>query len=145
MDYKIEPVVATDLPTLGQLIHSAKLGLSINRLIFLDWPNEKVQSSLYSQAVQSGHENPSTECFKAVDNITQEIIGYIVLARISPQESEDDSDKEKGAQTQITPEGVNPPLLAEVNGAVSEIVKSVRDQDRFGKSLYTSLPVFEYF
>ncbi|KAJ5288784.1 hypothetical protein N7478_001814 [Penicillium angulare] len=130
MDYKIELVVENDLPTLGHLIHSAKLALSINRLIFLNWPNEILQSSLYSQAVKSGHENASAECFKAVDNNTQDIIGYIVLARVSP-EPEEKNDKEEDTPTQVPPEGLNPPLLAEVNGAVGGVVKSVQDKDHF--------------
>ncbi|KAJ5116131.1 hypothetical protein N7456_000479 [Penicillium angulare] len=131
MDYTIEPVVEADLPTLGNFLHSAKLALSINRLIFLNWPNDKLQISLYSKAVKSGHENPSAECFKAVDNNTQEIIGYIVLGKKAPEEPEQDTGKERDAPTQAPPEGLNPPLLAEVNGAVGGVLKTVQDKDRF--------------
>ncbi|KAJ5730573.1 uncharacterized protein N7483_005081 [Penicillium malachiteum] len=43
MNYRIERVEKDDLPFLGKFIHSAKLALSINRLLYLNWPNEELQ------------------------------------------------------------------------------------------------------
>lgn len=131
LDYSIHPVVASDLSALGKFIHSAKLALSINRLIFLDWPNEELQSKSYYQAVQSGHENPAAECFKAVDNVTEEIIGYIVLGRKQPEESEN-LDREVKADQNV-PDGLNPPLLAEVVNATTQIAKEVEKTHRYGE------------
>ncbi|KAJ5538672.1 hypothetical protein N7494_008151 [Penicillium frequentans] len=128
LNYSIHPVVSSDLPALGKFIHSAKVSLSINRLIFLDWPNEKLQSESYYQAVQSGYANPAARCFKAVDNATEEIIGYIVLGRKKPEESEN-TDREVEAEGSI-PDGLNPPLLAEVNNATRRIAKEVEETHR---------------
>ncbi|KAJ6114492.1 hypothetical protein N7486_000270 [Penicillium sp. IBT 16267x] len=134
LNYSIHPVVSSDLPTLGKFIHSAKLALSINRLIFLNWPNEKLQSELYNHAVHSGYENPAAECFKAVDNVTQEIIGYIVLERKIPEEAR--TSDQKVEPEQDVPDGLNPPLLAEVTNATIQIAKEVKDTHRFVEVIY---------
>lgn len=139
MRYKIEPVTSNDLPFLSKFIHSAKLALSINCLIFLDWPNEPLQNKLYSRAVRSGYEDPSIDCFKAVDNNnnTQEIIGYIAMRKQSapkPEEAFKETSKEQEASGDSVPHGLNPPLFAEVNNAVSEIAECTKGLELLGKS-----------
>ncbi|KAJ5917887.1 hypothetical protein N7454_010262 [Penicillium verhagenii] len=138
--YAIYPVISSDLPALGNLIHAAKLALSINRLIFLNWPNEKLQSSLYSQAVRTGYENPAAECFKAVDNETGEIIGYIVLTRKTPESKDKNS---QGDVEQTVPDGLNPPLLAEVTNATKQIAEVVSDKHRLDVVYICVKPAFQ--
>ncbi|KAJ5769433.1 hypothetical protein N7520_003992 [Penicillium odoratum] len=138
LDYTVNPVTSSDLPALTNLIHSAKLALSINRLIFLNWPNEKLQVTLYSRAVQGGYDDPVTECFKAVDNETQEIIGYIVLERKTPQDSQESEKTERSV-----PDGLNPPLLADVENATRQIAKEVNDMHRFDVIYMCVKPAFQ--
>ncbi|KAJ5621561.1 hypothetical protein N7528_006344 [Penicillium herquei] len=129
MDFRIERIDREDLPFLGKFIHSAKLALSINRLIYLNWPDEELQSAQYLRAVTSGFHNTSAECFKAIDNVTGEIVGYINITGKS-QEAENLSDKNPDPKAPI-PDGLNPPLLAEVDNAVSEIAKETDGMERF--------------
>ncbi|KAJ5594053.1 uncharacterized protein N7459_000261 [Penicillium hispanicum] len=130
-DYSIAAVASSDLPTLARFIHDAKLALSINRLIFLDWPNEPVQSRQYTSAVQSGYDDPSIECFKAVDNHSQEIIGYFVLGRKRSVEKTPPIDIKNDDSKADVPEGLNPALLAEVVNATSLIARETEDIDRY--------------
>lgn len=80
LKYYIAPVTKADLPTLANLFHSAKLPLSINRLIFNKWPNEELQIKLYTDTVEGAIADPDTVSFKAVDD-SNRIIGYLVLSR----------------------------------------------------------------
>lgn len=137
MEYTIEPVTSNDLSFLSEFIHSAKLALTINRLVFLDWPNEQLQSKLYSRAVHSGYENPSVDCFKAVDNNTQEIIGYIVMRKQSapkPGHTFEETPEGQKASEDSVPHGLNLPLFTEINSAVNEIAERTKGLELFGKS-----------
>lgn len=132
-NYSILPVVEADLPFLAKFIHASKLRLSINRLLYEDWPNETVQMRMYTEAVVSGFNDPSTECFKAVDTESNEIVGYFVLARKRPAQKL--PEYELGANPYHgTPEGLNPSLFAEVMTASAKIAKATEDTDFFGKS-----------
>ncbi|KAJ6157668.1 hypothetical protein N7470_005260 [Penicillium chermesinum] len=122
-NYTLVPVESEDLPVLAQFLHSSKQALSINRLIFLDWPNDKIQMRMYSGAVKGGFEDPSIKNFKAVDNDTKEIIGYIAFAKKAVATKEEIEAQNKNFAEQKTPEGINPPLYAEVNNAILQISK----------------------
>ncbi|KAJ5201383.1 uncharacterized protein N7498_006046 [Penicillium cinerascens] len=126
--YSIASVSEPDLPFLANFIHAAKLSLSINRLIFKDWPNEALQKQMYSEAVQDGYSNPSMECFKAVDVDSNEIVGYFVLARKRPvKESLIDS----GSEGEAIPDGFNLGLFREMTDATIQIAKQTDAIDRF--------------
>jgi len=131
-NYSILPVVKADLPFLAEFIHAAKLRLNINRLLFEDWPNDPVQTKMYTDAVRSGFEDPATECFKAVDNDSNEIVGYFVLARKRPSQKPLQYETSK-ISSQGTPEGLNPSLFAEVMAASAKIEKEVEGTDHFGE------------
>ncbi|KAJ5965712.1 hypothetical protein N7481_012426 [Penicillium waksmanii] len=127
-NYSILPVVEADLPFLAKFIHASKLRLSINRLLFENWPNETIQMKMYTGAVTSGFKDPATESFKAVDTESNEIIGYFVLARKRP--AQDLPEYELGANPdQGTPKGLNPSLFAEVMTASAEIAKATENKD----------------
>lgn len=83
-------------PFLAKFIHSAKLSLSISRLLYQPWPNDPAQEKQYTGAVDGALADSSMECFKATDGDSNANIGYIVLARkmatkedsIAPAQSE---------------------------------------------------------
>ncbi|KAJ5768256.1 hypothetical protein N7533_000839 [Penicillium manginii] len=129
-NYSILPVEEADLPFLAKFVHASKLRLSINRLLFEDWPNETIQMKMYTDAVTSVFKDPNTECFKAVDTDSNEIIGYFVLARKRPAQKL--PEYELGANPdQETPEGMNPSLFVEVMIASAEIAKATENMDFF--------------
>lgn len=142
--YSISPVSSFDLPTLANFIHSSKLALSINRVIFQPWPNEPLQRTLYTNAVESAYEDPSMECFKAVEDESNEIIGYIVIAQKQPVNSKEkpstDTNNQNASSRQDIPDGLNPGLLTEVTNGAAEIAKDTEEIDRFGKT-YLSIHI----
>lgn len=131
-NYSILPVVEADLPFLANFIHAAKLRLSINRLLFLDWPNGEAQMKMYTAAVISGFEDPATECFKAVDLETNEIIGYLVIARKRPSQEPPEYEISRYSDSN-TPEGLNPHVFAQVVTASAEIEKETKNTDFLGE------------
>lgn len=129
--YSIASVSEPDLPFLANFIHAAKLSLSINRLIFKDWPNEALQKQVYSNAVQDGYSNPLMKCFKAVDVDSNEIVGYFVLARKRPVKKSLTDSGSEGVQ-QAIPDGFNLGLFRELTNATIQIAKQTDAIDRFG-------------
>lgn len=129
----IAPVSESDLPFLASFIHAAKLRLSINRLIFNDWPNDAFQKQMYSDAVQSGYSASSTECFKAVHSDSNEIIGYFVLGRRRQPAEETSIGAGSEDSNNVIPEGLNPGLFREVMDATTQIAKEREAIDRFGR------------
>jgi len=77
INYSILPLLESDLPTLAQFVQESKLGLTINRLLFKDWPNEAAQRENYSKAMESNFADPDAERFKVVDNES----GLVVVIR----------------------------------------------------------------
>lgn len=67
-NHSIVPVTAQDLPTMAKLLCDSKLQLTINRLLFKDWPNEAAQVPNYTRAVEGSFKDPSVESFKVVDD-----------------------------------------------------------------------------
>lgn len=130
-NYTITPVSESDLPFLASFIHTAKLSLSINRLIFNDWPKDATQTQMYTGAVRGGYADPSTECFKAVDCNSDEIIGYFVLARKQAVQ-ETPAEAENKYSTPVIPDGLNLGLFGEVMNATKQISQNVEAINRFG-------------
>jgi hypothetical protein len=133
----ISRVAISDLFFLAKFIHSAKLSLSINRLLYQPWPNDPVQKKQYTGAVEGAFADSSMECFKATNGDSNTIIGYIVLARktatkedlMAPAQSESSDN----GQNVPEPEGMNPGVLAEVSTANIAISKATENFDRYGK------------
>jgi hypothetical protein len=128
--HSILPISSSDLPTLAQFLHTSKLALTVNRLIFKHWPNDATQLPLYTQAVESGFSDPSMECFKVVDDESGDIVGYLALSR-KKAEKEKSASSEDGAEPSV-PDGLNPDVFRAVMNAVSRVTKEFEGMDRFG-------------
>ncbi|CAG8973946.1 hypothetical protein HYALB_00007475 [Hymenoscyphus albidus] len=77
----ILPVQKSDLPDAANLIHTSKLALPINRLLYKNWPADAAQEEQCLNAVTGAFHNPTMESFKVVDPDTQEMVAYLVLTR----------------------------------------------------------------
>ncbi|KAM5360142.1 hypothetical protein ACJZ2D_013957 [Fusarium nematophilum] len=124
----ILPISSSDLPTLAEFIHSSKLRLAINRLLFHDWPNDASQKPIYSQAVESAFNNPAVHCLKAVDQRSKDIIGYLVLTRKQPEEGSSPEEQSTGGED--APDGMNPDVFSTVVQAAKEISQETDKLDR---------------
>ena len=130
---KILPVSSADVPTLTNLLHASKLSLSINRLLWTDWPNEKAQKAAYGGAVSGALDNPSATSLKAVDDHTGDTIGYIAFERKHPSPSHDDAlESSQNAHKPQGPDGANPDVIAELGRALPIVAGEVQGIDRYG-------------
>jgi hypothetical protein len=134
-NHTVSPVERSGLPFLAKFIHSAKLSLSINHLLYQPWPNDPVQQKQYTGAVEGAFADSSMECFKATDGDSNAIISYIVLTRktATKENSMAPSQSESPNTGQNIPEGMNPGVLAEVFAANIAISKATENIDRYGR------------
>lgn len=131
--YSIHSVASTDLPALGELLHTAKLALPINRLLWKDWPNDAAQKPQYAQALESGFKEPSIENFKAIDNASGETVGYLGLARKQPVKQEESVQNSNPSTPPNLPDGVDTEVCTAVMKAVAEIAEDTEGMDCFGR------------
>lgn len=133
----IVPAEASDIPTLGtDLLYHQKLALTINRLLFRDWPNETTQKAIYIGAVESAFNDSNVECLKAVDE-HGDIIGYLALTRRQPTNTVPPSDAastggEGGKQD--VPDFFNPDVLSPVQSAVADINQETQNTEHYGSA-----------
>ncbi|KAJ5111505.1 hypothetical protein N7532_002040 [Penicillium argentinense] len=113
-EFSMLPVEGDDLPFPARFIHAAKLRLSINRLLFENWPKDQIQTKA---------------CFKAV-NTSSEILVYYVIARKRPLEAQPEYGLKNGPN-QETPEGLNPILFAKVMKTSGDVMGGVENLDCF--------------
>ncbi|KAF4626815.1 hypothetical protein G7Y89_g11342 [Cudoniella acicularis] len=112
----IHPLLPSDLPKHASLLLSSKLALSINRLLFKNWPNEPFQLANYTKAAESGFNDKDSETWKVIDDGTEEIVGHFVLSRKRGEDvgvgegkegEEEKGEGEKGKKDIKVPEGFN--------------------------------------
>jgi hypothetical protein len=138
--HTISAVEKSDLPTLATLVAASKLSLTINRLLFKNWPNHTAQKPLYTAAIEGGFANPSVTNLKAVSEETGEIIAYLGLTRKRSAVTEEEVKKSPGNLTSNVPNGIVPDVLKEVVRAVGEAEEGNlwKGKDYYGS--FRSLP-----
>ncbi|KAE8141607.1 hypothetical protein BDV38DRAFT_278960 [Aspergillus pseudotamarii] len=104
-NYTIRPVELSDIPALGDLLYTSKLALTINRLLFRNWPNEAVQRQNYL------------------------VIGHLALNRHRPVEKLEQSHGR--TKTPDLPDFFAPEVATAVLEAVATIKEEVRTTDRY--------------
>lgn len=136
--FSIVPATPEDLPAIASLVHTSKQTLTINRVLFKDWPNEAAQRPIYAAAVEAGFRDPQTQTLKAVDDTTGEILGHLVFAtRRAATESKGPIKDESGkAGDDGVPECFNPGVLRMVGEAVTELRKDWEGVDHCGQFSY---------
>jgi hypothetical protein len=132
-NHSILPVSASDLPTLANFVRLSKLPLTINRLLFKDWPNESAQIAVYTNSVESAFKDPSIDFLKVVDDISGEILGHLVLTRKRSDNTELSKREGEGEGNQQIPDGFEPEVYAAVVSAGTEVHKAVEGIDHFGR------------
>lgn len=135
MGISILPVAGSDLPKLAEFVHSAKLCLTINRLLYLNWPNDAAQKPQYRRAVESSFKNDNVQCLKAVDEESNELVGYLVLTRKTSVEARKDTEIGSDAGDQSVPEGMHAGVWSAVNHAAAEINRETDGLDHLGMQI----------
>lgn len=122
--YAILPVTEADLPTLSLHLRLSKLPLTINRLLFKDWPNEAAQSVQYSAAIEASFRDGAAEMVKVVHEASGHVVGHLVLTHKQPDD---------GAQPTVAPNGMVPELYYMILNGVSKLEEVIRSREHLGK------------
>ncbi|KAJ4213027.1 hypothetical protein NW759_011288 [Fusarium solani] len=132
MAISILPVAVSDLPMLAEFVHSSKLCLTINRLLYLDWPNDAAQKPQYRRAVESSFNDDMVQCLKAVDEESNELVGYLVLTPKTPIEARKDTEIGSDAEEQRVPKGMHAGVWSAVTNAAAEINRETDSLNHLG-------------
>jgi GNAT superfamily N-acetyltransferase len=138
MAISILPVAVSDLPMLAEFVHSSKLCLTINRLLYLDWPNDAAQKPQYRRAVESSFNDDMVQCLKAVDEESNELVGYLVLTPKTPIEARKDTEIGSDAEEQRVPKGMHAGVWSAVTNAAAEINRETDSLDHLGMQIPSS-------
>lgn len=125
----LERVEEKDLDELTTLLHANKLDLSINRLIIKDWPNDEAQRKLYRGALEGALHSTDIEDWKAVDNETGAIAGYVAYTVQRPKT--EDTMPSRGPEDAV-PEGVVPEVFKAITQATNVITRATPNVERIG-------------
>ncbi|KAH7118573.1 hypothetical protein B0J13DRAFT_629699 [Dactylonectria estremocensis] len=127
--YLIFPVEGADVPTIAEYLLTCKLRLTINRLLYADWPNETVQRRQCNKAVQGGFDDPNTENLKVVDVASGALVGYLGLTRKYPPKA--DQPGGGGDKDSDVPEIFVPHVYKAVVKSVGEVLEETNKTDHF--------------
>lgn len=128
-----------DIKVLGDLLLRSKLSLSINRLLWNNWPNETAQREQYTAAVEGAFKDPNMLDLKAVDMETGQIAGYVCFTKKEMNAQNDtaqpqaEDDGTAPAQSQDTPATMDANVLAGVMKACQEIASGLDFPKNYGK------------
>ncbi|KAL2830968.1 hypothetical protein BJY01DRAFT_254466 [Aspergillus pseudoustus] len=118
----------------AELLYISKLGLTINRLLFKDWPNEAMQRKNYTSVIENlpGSE---FEGITAVDEVSGEVLAHLAIRRKTPVANNDEEEKGKGGAAAAAPaapeipEFFNAEVFSAVRAAVSELSQGLEEVD----------------
>lgn len=119
---------ASDLQASADLIHASKLSLTINRLLYKNWPATETQKAQCLYAVTNASHDPTIESFKVEDPDTKELTGYLALSRKQPKEGKQAPILAANADGKFE-QGI----LEWVNAASQELLGEFEGVDHFRK------------
>lgn len=132
-DYSVLPLLLEDVPTLAEFVQESKLCLTVNRLLFKNWPAYDVQKEHYGKGVCPNFDDPLVTRFKVIHNDSKEVVGHLVVTRVKPVEAKPDD----ASSSASAPDYFDAGVLAEVKRMVSEL-DTERAVDRLGGLPYAT-------
>jgi hypothetical protein len=131
--YSAQPILQQDVPTIGSFLFDSKLRLSVNRLLYEDWPATSTQKTHYTNVVQEAlQNNQNMDTWKVVEDETNGIVGHLFLTRYrstSTETTRETGDEAKRGNSATTngaeaPKGMVPAVFR----MVTETVKKLDEQ-----------------
>ncbi|OJJ00779.1 hypothetical protein ASPVEDRAFT_40305 [Aspergillus versicolor CBS 583.65] len=123
--YTIRQFEASDVAATGELLFTQKLGLTINRLLFKNWPNEEAQRKNYTSTL--ANLDPATmEALTVVENASGEIVGHLIMTRKRPAPKTENAGNGKEGEV---PDHFNADVLSAVMRVASELDVVMKDTD----------------
>jgi hypothetical protein len=137
--YTLTPFTPSHIPQTSELLFTSKLGLTINRLLFKNWPNEEVQRRNYTAVLESLPRS-GVEALSVLDEQSGEVLGHLSLTRrraveIKSKEEKKEEEEKGGDGKQEVPDFFNPEVLSAVQAAVAELSSGLEGVDHLGTSL----------
>ncbi len=139
-NHSITPILAADLPTLAQFIFASNLPQPTNQFLFLDWPNESAQISLYLSGMKQSFKDPRTEMYKVI-NVSGDMIASLILTRKMPPDI--DPPASVTAEAPSVPAGVNAEFHSLLRRTLAGVQKDMAGIDHFGEFTFDSLTFAE--
>ncbi|KAL4799540.1 acyl-CoA N-acyltransferase [Aspergillus venezuelensis] len=130
-NYTIRHFEKADVAATGELLYQSKLKLTINRLLFKDWPNAEIQRQNYTSTLQNLDPN-IMESLTVIDEKSGEVVGHLTITRKKPapeQAQTSETDGVEDARAQKIPDFFNPNVLKAVQEACMELDKPMADVD----------------
>lgn len=130
----VESAGEADLAAVIELVHWAKLSLTINRLLWNEWPNKEAQKEQTTQHVEHSFRDPGVKTLKVADEASGELLGFIILTqrrstKVTDTGGKQDSDTEKRPKLSNQ---LNPAVLSLVDTGLSEIRDNMAGVDYIG-------------
>ena len=126
-EFTIEPAERSDSAVFTDYLFTSKLDLTVNRLLYKDWPNEDAQRAHYADAVERGW-NDGMSYYKAVDK-RGHILGFVALERKL-------AATDGKAVSATCPESMNVAVFEAVTEAAQKIDKAADGEERYGELPY---------
>lgn len=130
---QILPVLESDLETLAYFIFASNLQQATNRFLFLDWPNEPAQISLFLNSMKLSFKDPDQEMFKMVDD-SGETIASLILSHKRP--SGEATTISPTAEVLRAPTDVNWEVFEVFKAALAEVQRPTDGIERFGECAF---------
>jgi hypothetical protein len=115
----------------------SNMAQATNRFLFLDWPNETAQISLYLSAAEQNFTSPHVEMYKAIDNISGQMIAHLILTRKLPREA--DATLEASSEAHCIPVGLNVEFQTNLRRTLAGLQKDMAEIDHLGKFIFSQL------
>jgi hypothetical protein len=133
--FTVSPIENSDLPAVSRNLAASKLPLTINRLLYKNWPNEEAQLAQCTKTIEGAFKNPLNVLFlKAIDNKSGEIVGHIAVTHKSAGDTKLGPGISVGEDAKpIAPDGMNEDVFRAVIQSVAEI-STHQDVEHLGKT-----------
>lgn len=131
--YTLRPVQPSDAAVLGDILYTSKIALTVNRLLFKDWPNEAVQRQSYTSTIE-GLDDSMAGSVSVVDNNSGEVVGLLALTRRRPVAEKPKNGQKKPPAESAKPIFFNAEVLDAGLAAVGELFQETKGINHYGTS-----------
>ncbi|KAL4969879.1 GNAT family N-acetyltransferase [Aspergillus stella-maris] len=130
-DYTIRPFENADIPATGELLYQSKFKLTINRLLFNNWPNAEIQRQNYMSTLEN-LDLKIMESLTVIDDKSGQVVGHLTVTRkrlTSKKAQISEADGDEDAPTHRTTDFFNADVVEAVQEACMELDKPMADVD----------------
>ncbi|EPE35809.1 Acyl-CoA N-acyltransferases (Nat) [Glarea lozoyensis ATCC 20868] len=113
--YTILPLTPPDLDTMTHLVWLSKQSLTVNRLLYQNWPNEAAQRAQCRKAVENSMQCKDVQSWKVVHKESGEMVGHVAMKFYG-----DAGQKDVGGGGEV-PDGMHPGVYEMVVDSMTDL------------------------